>query len=48
MIQEITNSYTKISPNTVNDNNKDYSRDSEFQSLVQTEHPSGCIDIEKI
>ena len=53
MIQQIKNSYTKISPNNGNDNSKDYLQrnnkdDLEFQSSLQNEHSSACIDIEAI
>ena len=48
VIQELKNSCTKISPNNGNDNNKDYLCDSRFQSSVQINQSSTCIDIETI
>ena len=53
MIQQMKNSYTKISPNNGNDNSKDYlqrnNKDNlEFQSSLQNEHSSACIGIEAI
>ena len=48
MMQEIKNSCARISPKNDNDDNKDYLWDSEFQSSVQTEQSSPCIDIKAI
>ena len=47
-MQEIKKSRAKISPKNGNDDNKDYLCDSEFQSSVQIEQSSPCIDIKAI
>ena len=48
MMQEIKKSRAKISPKNGNDGNKDCLCDSEFQSSVEIEQSSPCIDIKTI
>ena len=48
MIQEIKNTYTKITSKNGNDYNKDYLCGSEFRSSVQIVQSSTCTDIEAI